>query len=299
MVADLKQIEEVKGKIDAAKTPEEKKKAAQAAVEELEKKGGLANLPVEARNILVEEMMKGTVTAKDTAAINKVWATPSIDPAFDAVDKPVRDKIIKAFAEDPKVVEYRKNWATMTADQKKEAMKYITSIPCGKDGWNVGDPKEFEFFDSGPDSNGKVLYGSYDSSNGKMTLNTNNAAHGNFDELLDTVAHEIGHKQQAVLVKQYKDGTLKPGDPNYDQAKAFVLHEQYKADHPSEFKKIYSTSPKESHSRQMGSEVKAAMKEKFPPAPPAAPGGGGGPAPTVPPTASPKERNEEDHDHDD
>jgi hypothetical protein len=290
LVAELKQVEDIRGKLDGAKTPEEKKKAAQAVVDDVEKKGGLANLPTEARNILIEEMLKGTVSAKDTAAINKIWANPTLDPDFDALDKPVRDKIIKAYAEDPKVLEYRKNWGTMTADQKKDAVKYLTGIPCGKDGWNVGDPSSFEFFDSARDAKGSVLYGSYNHDSGKMRVNLHKDAHGDFDELLDTVAHEIGHKQQGVLIDQYRTGTLKPGDPNYEEAKSLSLCDDYRRKHNAEFKKVYSTSPEEAHSRVMGSELQTEMKKKFPKSGTGGTSGStgsGSPAPATSPSSSP------------
>lgn len=272
LVTGLKQVEEIRTKMEGAGTDEEKKKAAQKMVDDIAKKGGVAKMPTEARNILIEAMMKDPASAKDTAAINKIWATPTLDPNFNELDKPIRDKIIKAYAEDPKVVQYRKDWKTMTADQKKEAIKYLTSIPCGASGWNVGDPKKFTFFDTPADAKGDILYGSYRKSTDEMSVNVNDDAHGRFDELLDTIAHEIGHKQQAVLIKDYRDGKLKAGDPNFEEAKALTLCEDYRLKHYTEFKKVYSTSPEETHSRVMGSELQNEMKKKFPPKK----GGGGG-----------------------
>ena len=265
LVRSLKEVEEIKKKMDAATTEEDKKKAAKKIVDEIATKGEIAQMPTEARNLLIEQLLKGAVSADNTATINKIWATPTLDQGFDAVDKPVRDKIIKAYAEDPKVVQYRKDWKTMTPDQKKEAVKYLTAIPCGKDGWNVGDPATFEFFDKPETAGGNILYGSYNHDSDKMRVNLNDDAHGRFDELLDTIAHEIGHKQQSVLIDQYRDSTLKAGDANYEEAKALALCDDYRIKHNAEFKKVYSTSPEETHSRVMGSELQDEMKKRFPP----------------------------------
>jgi hypothetical protein len=264
LVRSLKAVEDVRKKMDGAKTEGDKKKEAKKIVDEIAKKGEIAQMPTEARNILIEAMLKGKVTGNDTTAINKIWATPTLDSAFDEVDKPVRDSIVKAYAEDPKVLEYRKNWKTMKPDEKKKAIKYLTSIPCGKNGWNVGDPVNFKFFDTPTDAKGNTSYGSYNRGTDTMSANLNDDAHARFDELLDTVAHEIGHKQQGQLIDQYRKGKLKPGDANYEEAKALALCEDYRKGHYDEFKKVYETSPEETHSRVMGSELQAEMAIKFP-----------------------------------
>lgn len=305
LMSELKQVEDVKNKMGAAGTEAEKKAAAQKIIDELDKKGELAKMPTEARNILIEEMMKGAVTAKDTDAINKIWANPSIDENFDKLDKPVRDRIIKSYAEDPKVLEYRKNWSTMTPDEKKEAIKYLTTIPAGQEGWNVGVP-EIDTYnlsdaerqalkDKGEYSPPK--YGKYSAKNDKIEVNAHDDAHARFDELLDTVAHEVGHKEQARLIKGYRDGSLPATDPSYEQAKALALCEDYRKQHNSEFKKVYSTSPEEAHSRAMGSELQNEMAKRFPPTPAPGPAPAPSPSGTPAPGTSPKDSGD-DHDHD-
>jgi hypothetical protein len=128
----------------------------------------------------------------------------------------------------------------------------------------VGDPANFQFFDTPKAANGDILFGSYRSDTDTMSANLNDDAHGRFDELLDTIAHEIGHKQQAKLIDQYRKGKLKPGDANYEEAKALALCEDYRTGHNAEFQKVYATSPEETHSRVMGSELQAEMAIKFP-----------------------------------
>jgi hypothetical protein len=115
----------------------------------------------------------------------------------------------------------------------------------------------------------------------------------------------MGHKQQGVLIDQYRKGTLKPGDPNYEEAKSLSLCDQYRRNNNKAFKKVYSTSPEEAHSRVMGSELQTEMAKKYPP-PSSSSGGtpsgstspGGSAAPTGPPGASDKE-DKWGPDHDD
>jgi hypothetical protein len=80
-----------------------------------------------------------------------------------------------------------------------------------------------------------------------------------FDKMVDTITHEIGHKYQAKLIKDLEDEELVPGEPEYDQAKALKLCEDYRKNHYKEFEKIYESSPEEAHSRTMGDEIRAGL----------------------------------------
>jgi hypothetical protein len=130
-------------------------------------------------------------------------------------------------------------------------------------------PKNFEYTNAPKDADGNILFGTYNYQTDTMSVNLHNdGAINSTDptkkdpvELLDTIAHELGHKYQRKLVTDLENGKLKEGDPEYEQAKAFKQHEQYRAKSPDGFKKIYSTSPKEAHSRQMGSEIQEGLKK--------------------------------------
>ena len=236
--------------------------AARDIVAELKASGDLNGLPMEARNYLVEKMLSGSVSDEDHKAIQDVWSEKKfVDRRFDEIDAPIRKKIVDTFLNDPKVKQYEADWPTMTEDQKMEAIKHMTAIPCGPDGWNVGSPKEFKLFSQQASSSGSVLLGDYSKGPDRMRINTHPDAEAfGFDKLVDTITHEIGHKQQAVLIKGYDDGTIKPGDASYNQAKALKMCEDYRNNHNSEFKKIYESSPEESHSRTMGDEIATALK---------------------------------------
>jgi hypothetical protein len=234
---------------------------ARAVVAELKASGDLNALPMEARNYLVEKMLSGVVSDDDHKAIQDVWSEKKfVDRQFNEVDKPIRDKIVEAFEKDPKIQEYKSKWAGMTDAEKLDAIKYMTKIPAGSDGWNVGQPANFEVFKQPSAPSGSTLLGDYNSGKDRMRINIHPDAEAfGFNKMIDTIAHEIGHKQQAALIKGVKDGTIKPGDPRYNQGKALQLCEEYRNEHNSEFKKIYESSPEESHSRTMGDEVRQAL----------------------------------------
>ena len=155
------------------------------------------------------------------------------------------------------------------------------------------------------DANGQVVFGSYDPDKDRFTLNTHgDAAQFGFDEMLDTITHEIGHKKQAQLVKDFKSGKLSPSDPQYQEAAALADHEWFKKEHPKEFAKVYVTSPKESHARAMGAEMKGLMGRAFGKDPNqklevSGPGTGANlEAPKTGTGAHPAGGHDHDHDHD-
>ncbi|MGL4512189.1 MAG: hypothetical protein ACRCT8_03805 [Lacipirellulaceae bacterium] len=275
-VAELKQVYDIRKRLDD-KWDVNKDAEARKIVEELQASGKLKDLPMEARNALVDELMDGYLSDDDDKAIQKVFAIPAIDRRFNDVDKATRQKIVDAYTGSPEVQAMRDNWPKMNEAERIEAVKKLTEIPVGKEGWDVGMPKEY-VFENKPAKDGKTSYGVYNSGSETMTINLHKDAHGDFTELLDTIAHEMGHRYQAKVVAEYESGKLKPGDAQYEQAKAFVQHQDYKRRSPDGFKKIYPTSPKEAHSREMGSEIKKGVKAKL--------GGGSGGA------------HDEDDDHD-
>jgi chromosome segregation ATPase len=266
-IGELQQVHEIRKRLDD-KWDINKDGEARKIIEELEASGKLAGLPMEARNALVDELMDGYLSEDDDAAMQKIFKIPAIDRRFEEKDKATRDKIVKAYTENEEVKKIRADWSTMTEAQKKEAVKKLTQIPVGPDGWNVGMPSTFDYTNAPKDSNGNILFGTYSYGDDAMSINLHNdAAINSTDpsvkdpiELLDTIAHEMGHKYQRKLIDDLEAGRLKPGDAEYEQARAFQQHEQYKQRSPDGFKKIYSTSPKEAHSRVMGSEIRRGLE---------------------------------------
>ncbi len=260
LVEDLAMVKDVRNQIDAVADDDEKDDKAREIVANMERSGKLKDLPTEARNLLIENMMDGWVSDEDDAAVKKIFKIPNMDPEFDELDKKVRNKIIDAYAKSPEVDKIRKDWGTMDEDQKKEAVKYLTQIPAGKDGWNVGMP-DLDFENDSRADDGD--YGSYSSFWDEMDINLHDDFHGDPNELLDTISHEIAHKYQNQLIEKLEDGDLKPGDAEYEQARAFKFHNEYRSEASSDdWSDVYVTSPKETHSRTMGTELQDALKKK-------------------------------------
>jgi hypothetical protein len=122
-------------------------------------------------------------------------------------------------------------------------------------------------------ADGSIEYGTYSHSTGKLNINTHDdAMKKGFDEALDTVVHENGHRQQALLIDKL-DGKPPPpmdkSDPKYNQATTFKLNDRRSGGMyvrpPSETGAAnvdkgpeYFTQPKENHSRITGAAVKRA-----------------------------------------
>jgi hypothetical protein len=273
-VGELEKVHTIMKRIEA-KTGSFLKDEARLVVDELKASGDLNALPMEARNYLVDKLMSGTPSAADHGAIQSIWSQEKfVDRQFDGIDAPIRKKIVDKFLTDPAVAKYKADWPTMTDAQKLDAIKAMCAIPSGADGWNMGMPGTVQTEKTPDSADGTTSFGAYNNDTDTMTVNIHPDAEAyGFTEMVDTIVHELGHKHQQALVKGLDNGTIKPGDAAYNQAVALKLHNKYRDNHYAEFKKIYKSSPKESHSRKAGDEIKAALNAP-PPAPAPAPGGG-------------------------
>lgn len=257
---DLAIIFEIRTQIDD-KWDINKDNESRDIVKKYKDNGTLKTLPMEARNLLVENMMDGVVSDEDHAAIQDIWSQELfVDRRFDDVDKKTRESIVKELANDPEVKQMEKDWPTMTEAQKKAMFEKLAKVPAGEDGWDVGMPDVKVMDPPVPAKDGSILLGFYRKSDDSMQMNTHpDAERQGFDKMVDTITHEIGHKYQAKLIKDLEDDNLVPGDPEYDQAKALKLCEDYRNNHNAEFNKIYKSSPEEAHSRTMGDEIRAGL----------------------------------------
>ncbi|MGQ0567349.1 MAG: hypothetical protein ACT4OK_20115 [Gemmobacter sp.] len=233
---------------------------ARQKVADLKASGDLNKLPTEARNYLVEKLMSGVVSDEDAAAIKDVWSQPKyVDPAFDKLDAPIRKQIVDRITNDPKVKQYEADWATMSDDDKKKALEYMCSIPCGPDGWNMGTLKSVKL-EKVPTSDPDWGYGAYSGGDDEMTFNVDPTVEAKgWGEMMDTLTHEIGHKYQKKLTDDFKAGKIKPGDPLYDQAKSLKLADDYFNSNYDRYMDVYENTPEEAHSRKMGDEMKAGI----------------------------------------
>ncbi len=267
-VNELAEIKRVGALLDAA-DPADLDDVSRQVVEDMKAAGTLDRLPTELRTTLVDNMMQGTPTADEHAAIQEIFSMPHVDRQFEEVDSKVRQSIVDAYMNDPDVQELATNWATMDPAARQAAVATLIEVPCGDEGWDVGTPGSIAPFDT-PFSTApgaENLYGAYSHSRDEMTFNTNDDAHGDFSEVLDTITHEMGHRYQMQLIERLDPAhsdALSPGDPEYEQARWLQQDDNYFNAHHDEFMdNIYFTSPSETHSRVMGSEIKQGLDEGF------------------------------------
>src|SRR5262249_6694126 len=120
-----------------------------------------------------------------------------------------------------------------TKDEKLNLMREAIAAQCAALG--IDPPPEVVEVDESPkivrndDGSTSELIedGYFNPDDGKIYINTNakSSFHKSMERALDTALHENSHNYQAKLVKQLEDGTLKPGDPEYQQALMFQAND--------------------------------------------------------------------------
>jgi hypothetical protein len=242
---------------------------AKAAVKDL-KPDEVQHLPTPIRNRLLAEMQKDGLTDDEKKLTKKLFSKNVLDPEFEKLDKDSRKEMIKKMQEDPAFKDARKNWHTMTEAKRLEVLQKAADYQAeayGIDKTTLAD------YSKAKGADGSIEYGTYSHSTGKLNINTHDdAMKKGFDEALDTVVHENGHRQQALLIDKL-DGKPPPpmdkSDPKYNQATTFKLNDRRSGGMyvrpPSETGAAnvdkgpeYFTQPKENHSRITGAAVKRA-----------------------------------------
>jgi hypothetical protein len=270
-ITELNALKAVNDRLAAA-DPDDLDDVSRAIVDEMKAAGTLNDLPTETRTTLVDNLMRNDPPTDDEhAAIQEIFSLPHVDRQFEAVDSEVRQSIVDSYMSDPEVQELAANWNDMEPADRMAAVNKLIQVPCGEDGWNVGVPANINAFDT-PFVDGSGLYGAYSHGSDTMTFNVNDDAHGDFGEVLDTITHEMGHRYQMQLIERLDPthpNALSAGDPEYEQARWLQQDDNYlnrfsdPDDDDDPFDRIYFTSPSETHSRVMGSEVKAGLREGF------------------------------------
>jgi hypothetical protein len=228
----------------------------------------------------------------------KIYVSTPMDAKFVKADTKRRKKIVKDLKKDPKFQDAKAKWDTAYTEEDKkkflehaakkqcEAMGHtgtdpvLTFIrnrkcrntwdPCAdncRDGnaveWDVDDSDEPQACPTCGDANG--FYGSMGQCDGgapaTIEVNTDSKLHqlDNFGEILDTVIHENTHAYQNKLIKDLNDGTLKEGDPEYEQALLFRENEQGYVDNDNNNPlqaQAYQHEPLEIHAMTMGPLVR-------------------------------------------
>jgi hypothetical protein len=195
--------------------------------------------------------------------VDKIYNVRALDPEFEKADKKMRDTLISELKKDPDMAQARKDWPTMKPEDRVKLMQKIANYQMDAYGTThvKGQPDlTVVTTDAPPYPDGSIDMGTYQRRTGKFTLNLNpaNPALKDFDKALDLATHEAGHRYQAALAQQVKDGKIKPGDPLYNEAVAFKLNDEYYPSHPPKPFSVYANQPMEAQSRISGASVGAA-----------------------------------------
>ncbi len=220
----------------------------------------LKHLPTEARNRILAELQEGYFSDDDKVAAKKLYSVKYLDPEFEKIDQKNRREMLEKLKTDPKYKEARDNWSTWPDNKKLETLQSVADVQADA----YGIPKTtIETYTRPPytDPDSGISYitnGEYGHDDGKLMLNDHpRSAWRDFDKVLNTTVHENGHRYQSTLIDRLDDGTLKKGDPLYNQAMTFKLndthHGYYTFDKPE-----YFTQPQETHSRVTGDALENA-----------------------------------------
>jgi chromosome segregation ATPase len=229
----------------------------------------IKHMPIEVRNRIMQEMEKGGFSTEDKKAMDELYKVRTLDPKFEEAERVKREEMTERLKSDPEFAEARKNWKTMSKDDKMKIFAKAAEIHSEVYGTKDEEPKmTMKETNTEPkkDAAGNVISwnnGAYNHRDGKFSVNTNGysgVSFNNFDESIDLVVHEAGHRYQNVLADRLKrtDATqLKPTDPEYNQAVAFRINDPrygyYKQ--PGDPWEVYYNQPMEAHSRESGAGV--------------------------------------------
>lgn len=221
-------------------------------------------LPARVRNRLLEELREGAFCGDEKEATRKVYRCSRLDPAFEKKEKRLYQRYLEYLNHNPMITKARKNWNELDTAQKLKVLKRVadlhatayatTSVPGS-------EPLSIEPYDERPevDSSGKPTpksYAEYSHFAGTIRFNVHEGLGlESFHEALDWITHEAQHRYQHVLVDRLDDGTLQPGDDEYEQAVTFKLNRDYYID---DWEDGYFFQPLERHAHAVGDRIRGA-----------------------------------------
>lgn len=236
--------------------------------------GGLANLPIEGRNMLIENLITDggildTVDVNEKAAVQHIWeSAATLDPAFEAFDRETTNNIIHQLETDPEIKRISSEWAGMSVEDREAAMTYVGNLVGGENGWNLDGMEDVNFqANGGSCSNGKTRGWHRD---GNMVMDETIAVcmnpvgaewdpENDFADVIMNITHEVGHGYQDRLRERYEAGELSPGDPEYEQARSLVFDRRYFDEFPDDYSDnwdAYVHSPMEQQSRHTANRLR-------------------------------------------
>ncbi|QYK42662.1 MAG: hypothetical protein KF887_06015 [Paracoccaceae bacterium] len=277
LATDLEKIRKIRDRLDKMFGSDTE---AVKIVDELKNDNTLKDLPIEARNMLIEKLTKNgllnSIAPDEQKAVQEIWqSTAKLDPAYEAMDKKTTDGIVKKLRDDPKIKKYAAEWATMDPAAKQAAMKDVGAIIGGPDGWNVEGSEKINFTaQQGLCLTDSTLRG-YHSPASATKAEEIGVCVGNpsgewnpqsdFTDVVQNLVHEVGHGYQESLIEKYESGKLKPGSPEYEQARSLSFDRKYFKQFPGDYNvwDVYVHSPMEQQSRHTANRVRKDLPPEY------------------------------------
>jgi hypothetical protein len=230
---------------------------------------------------LLNEVCSGSgseMTDEQKAARRALYNAMEMDPEFLKKDAKARKKIAGEMtdskAKRQKLRKLKRNWKKEppdgpTNDEKLDLMREALAVQCAAMGIdpppevvNVDEPVKIVHNDDGT-TDELIDNGYFNPNDGKIYINTNaeSSFHEGMQDALDLVLHENSHNYQFKLVAQLEDGTLKPGDPEYEQALMFQANTRprgYVKSDEGDFD-TYQKQPLEEHAFSNGPQTAKAI----------------------------------------
>jgi hypothetical protein len=228
---------------------------------------------------LLKELRSGSaeLNSEQKAAQRDIYNSMDLDPAFLNHDAGKRAQIAGAMTNTPqkraKLRNLKANWKKTpdaggpTVEEKLQFMRDAIAVQCQALG--IDPPPEVLAVDEprNPDT-GLIDNGSFDPNTGKISINTNpeSSFHKKMAKALDLALHENSHNYQDHLVKKLEAGTLKQGDPEYEQALMFQANSGLRAyvEGKEDFA-TYKKQPLEEHAHFNGPQTAKAILKKIQP----------------------------------
>lgn len=211
--------------------------------------------PDDRLKLMQQLQSKDPLSDEAKAAQKKLYENTPLDPKMQAVDDARNDKLVQDMQSDKELQEARRNWGSMTPDQRAAAVKKVVAAQSKAMGM---DPPEI-VLDKGTTEGGLVVSGVYNKDDGKLHLNSDPTSdlNASLDKAVAIAAHENTHKYQYQLIQKLDSGQLQPGDPEYDQARLLKANDAKNGyvDPSTANEKAYRNQPFEQQAYHNGDKV--------------------------------------------
>ena len=209
---------------DPVESADDKKERTKDAIHKLmfAKDEDMQKMSPEDKAKYVQDLLaSGAPTATVRDIQKRLYKNTDITPEQQATDDASSDKVAADLAGDQDLQHARANWGSLSDADKAAALKKVVDAQSNA----MGVPAPEIVVDNGMKEGDDTASGVYNHEDGKLHINMDPDSNtADFQKALSIAAHENTHHYQDVMMQRLKDGTLKPGDPEYAQTKLFAAN---------------------------------------------------------------------------